>query len=105
MQSIVLVAAALGLAMPTIASPLAGSSKIEARTTVDGILTCDSNIVSSPITAQRGAAAYTVLCIQSLRCQHSVAPTLAVNEFIGSCIGCPVGISENAIGDCIFVTQ
>ena len=104
MQFLILTAAFLGLAVPTISIPLGGSSAIEARDTVDALLTCTANILNIQ-TLANAAKLYTLLCINDLHCQHSIAPSLGNGEFIGVCTGCPLDISPNKVGDCIYVPQ
>ncbi|PVH99326.1 hypothetical protein DM02DRAFT_729266 [Periconia macrospinosa] len=99
MQPITYLAAILGLATATIASPVEGSSAIQARTLVDATLTCGTGIT----TPNNGAKLYTLLCIQSFGCQHSIAPQQVDNEYVGSCLNCPKGNSESKIGDCVYI--
>jgi len=96
MQFLVLVAAALGLAMPAIASPL------QARALRNGLFSCTASILNEQ-TPQNAAALYTALCIKSLKCQHSSAPELSSGEYIGACLQCPDNISPSQVGDCLFV--
>ncbi|KAF1928801.1 uncharacterized protein M421DRAFT_420029 [Didymella exigua CBS 183.55] len=106
MQSIILiVAAAVGLAMPTIAMPLEGSSALQARGTTNYLLTCATGIVNGGASDASGRALFTNLCIRIFGCAHSEAPSVSASEYIGGCIDCPAGISQSAIGDCVIVAQ
>lgn len=96
MQSLVLVAAALGLAMPVIASPL------QARALRNGLLSCNANILNQQ-TPENSAKLYTALCINGLKYLHSSAPELSSGEYIGACIQCPNNIASSQVGDCLFV--
>ena len=105
MQLIALVAAALTLAMPAIATPLSGSSALAPRAGVNYLLTCDTAAWSPTASDAGGAAFFTLVCVKSLKCEHSIAPTISANEYIGSCVNCPAGISADAFGDCLTTPE
>jgi hypothetical protein len=104
MQFAILVTAALGMAMPALGHPYKDSA-IEARATVDALLTCDVNVGILPATNAIGASLYTSICIHIFHCAHSAAPSIVDNEYIGTCLNCPIGNAEDGFGDCVYVAQ
>ncbi|KAF1923921.1 uncharacterized protein M421DRAFT_425261 [Didymella exigua CBS 183.55] len=106
MQSIiVIVAAALGLALPTIAMPLEGSSALEVRGTTNYILTCEDKLWKDAASDVNGRELFTFVCITKLGCAHSEAPSDSANEYIGGCLDCPANIRTDAFGGCVIVKQ
>ncbi|KAF5698343.1 hypothetical protein FGLOB1_12132 [Fusarium globosum] len=66
------------------------------------LMTCPTE--GSPVTASQMAIAYSHSCINFYHCEHSVAPILANNEWVGSCINCPGNIPAFSDG-CILAPQ
>jgi len=104
MRSSAFIAAAISLAMPTIATPLEGSSALQARAGVNYIVTCDSRISNNP-SESHGASLYTTICVKQFHCEHSIAPTLSSGSYVGACTNCPANIGPNTVGDCLIVKQ
>jgi hypothetical protein len=105
MQTFILIAAALGLAMPTMAMPLEGSSALQARGTTNYLLTCADNLYGNGGSDENGAKLFTLICVTRYHCEHSLSPTQSSGEYIGGCTNCPAGISQNAFGGCVTVAQ
>ncbi|EMD88521.1 hypothetical protein COCC4DRAFT_66696 [Bipolaris maydis ATCC 48331] len=91
-------AAILGLATTTIASPIEGSSAIQARDLISATVTCTSGITS----AGNGPALYNLICTKIYGCQDSLAPQELGGEYVGACFDCPAGVNRNKVGDCVY---
>ncbi|KAL5610607.1 hypothetical protein FOBRF1_006724 [Fusarium oxysporum] len=91
------VLAAIALAVPAFAAA------IEKRTIGVVLYTCPLGNAKAPTDAQM-AKVYSYACINTFHCAHSVAPALADNEWIGSCLNCPNNIPE-AYDGCILQRQ
>ncbi|KAF4335437.1 hypothetical protein FBEOM_10725 [Fusarium beomiforme] len=81
------------------------AAAIERRTYAEVLYTCPVDRRETiPVTAKQMAAGYSYACIHTFKCEHSVAPILANNEWVGSCLNCPDTIPQ-AFDGCILVVQ
>ncbi|WYZ35056.1 hypothetical protein EsH8_I_001332 [Colletotrichum jinshuiense] len=77
---------------------------IEKRTYDVVLYTCPTAPGVKPVSDADMAKAYSYACIKTFHCAHSIAPALADNEWIGSCLSCPNSIPE-AYDGCILAPQ
>ncbi|KAF4447822.1 hypothetical protein F53441_8688 [Fusarium austroafricanum] len=66
------------------------------------LMTCPTG--GSTVGAAAMAGVYSRSCRFFYHCAHSVAPILANNEWIGSCLDCPTDLPEASDG-CVLVPQ
>lgn len=69
-----------------------------------GVLECDFDLFPpgrTPTIAD-GAKLFTFACIKVFGCEHSLAPTISGEQFIGACLNCPTKADDIVYGGCLL---
>ncbi|RYO98612.1 hypothetical protein DL764_007034 [Monosporascus ibericus] len=94
---------ALAAALPLVIPVIAGTAQT-------ALLTCNTGLVTVPgeaATLAEGAKLFTLVCVDFYHCEHSVAPEISNNDFIGACINCPTPFKSagSAFGGCLITAS
>jgi hypothetical protein len=76
-----------------------------AQRTEYATLICKTGIGQTPATEALGATYFSRFCLEVYKCEHSVAPQLASNQYVGGCTGCPQSAFAQAggiLGGCLI---